>query len=341
MQTKNLIITAIHTTTETMLAALSVIFTIILIPGISYAQVDNPSGTYHFRNNTQKIYGNGNNIFECHSASGTLAMRLYNGDGESMGELYSEGSNFGLKNKNRQWSYQASDNSTRIFVNGYPKMVLMANDYVGIARGGYTPEAQLHIGQRLTMNSATADDGGWIGNNISRNGTSFKRIYSGTTADMNFTQDGRIIFRTSGISNTKSSTGKSILRNRVHWEETDYEFFSIQVNSENGSGFHLDTDGHAVIGTNDPCQLLDTEDTSIKLSVVGQAAKAGSGFWIGVSDKRLKKNIAPMGESLNKLMKVKLYGYQYKNSGLFRYGVMAQEMQDVFPHSVGKMGRSN
>jgi len=116
-------------------------------------------------------------------------------------------------------------------------------------------------------------------------------------------------------SNEKSSAGKSILRNQVHPEETDYEFFSIQINSENARGLHVDESGRVVIGTTDPCQVIDINDLDTRFVVDGEVLKTGAPFVTGTSDKRLKKNIAPMEESLSKLMEISLYGYEYKKSG--------------------------
>jgi len=239
------------------------------------------------------------------------------------------------------------------------------------------PRAEIHLGERLTLSSPTQTQTGWIGSNVYFDNGAHKRVRYGGAADMSFDYGGSITFKTAmyGTPNstiddfrynmklpntggvivdeeltiasltedlTKSTiTRQAIFRNQVHPVETDYEYFSLQVNSKSAPGINLDPLGRLIVGTNDPCLLIGSGNSfSAKLGVAGGAMKTGDPFWEGTSDRRLKKNIAPMEESLSKFMEVPLYGYEYKKSGEFRYGIMAQEMQDVFPHSVGTAGKS-
>lgn len=68
--------------------------------------------------------------------------------------------------------------------------------------------------------------------------------------------------------------------------------------------------------------------------------QAGSNIWVdtGVinftSDRRLKTNIRPLNEILPKLRQVRPVSYQWKRNQLKDYGVIAQEIQTVFPEVV-------
>lgn len=113
-----------------------------------------------------------------------------------------------------------------------------------------------------------------------------------------------------------------------------HPFLSMRVNAESGSGIYLEEDGRCIIGTVDVCLLEYPDDDSIKLVVDGHAWKAGDPFWYGESDQRLKKNIAPLERSRDKFMNTKIYSYEYRQTDKMRYGIMAQEVKDDFPHSV-------
>jgi len=113
----------------------------------------------------------------------------------------------------------------------------------------------------------------------------------------------------------------------------DHPFLSTRVNSEDGLGMFLESIGRLIIGTNDACLLTFSDDT-IKLVVNGDAWKTGDPFLYGESDSRLKENIEPLERSRDKFMNTKIYSYRYKESGKMRYGIMAQEVKDDFPHSV-------
>jgi len=371
MQAKNFRTTNRKALLNNWIKRIFILTLIISFVDIAHAQVTNPSGTYCFKNSTHRIHGDGGATLKHYSNHSTATTQaFYDKEGTRYGQVYGSGNgvNFGLLDGDGNWSYLAAkDNYTAFRINNSEKMRILSNGRIGI--GATSPKAHLHLGERFTMSSATANGWGWIGNNIYNDGT-LRRVASGATADLSFTNDGRIIFRTSAaqggagsaITNLRhnmeilngggilmydklriqsySGAGTGFIQTRRHWADANYKFFSIQLDSDSNNGFHIDARGHCVIGTNDPCQVISISDDYRKLSIAGGAAKYGDGYWAGTSDRRLKKNIVSMKESLSKLMKVKLYGYEYKDSGVFRYGVMAQEIQELFPHSIGKIGKA-
>jgi len=65
----------------------------------------------------------------------------------------------------------------------------------------------------------------------------------------------------------------------------------------------------------------------------------GTGAYATASDKRLKKNIIPIDNILNKLNKLSVYSYLYKdqsNTSKKTFGFMAQDVQPLFPELVEK-----
>ncbi|MDH3257667.1 MAG: tail fiber domain-containing protein [Nitrospinota bacterium] len=85
------------------------------------------------------------------------------------------------------------------------------------------------------------------------------------------------------------------------------------------------------IGTNSPAQPLD---------VVGNATVSGEvrgGNFITTSDRRRKKNIEALGNTLDKVMALKPARYHFKtedDSGSKHFGLIAQDLKEVFPEVV-------
>ncbi len=77
------------------------------------------------------------------------------------------------------------------------------------------------------------------------------------------------------------------------------------------------------------------------LSQGDYGAGAGGNYWL-VSDERLKKNIQPISSSLNKIMAMKTYSFEYDTENYSQYfkatrknlGFLAQELELVLPEAV-------
>lgn len=76
----------------------------------------------------------------------------------------------------------------------------------------------------------------------------------------------------------------------------------------------------------------------------GTAGKPGGGSWTNSSDRRLKKNIADLDSSLDRLLRLRGVTYEYKDPDAInelhgtRIGMIAQEVEEVFPDWVGTSG---
>ena len=81
--------------------------------------------------------------------------------------------------------------------------------------------------------------------------------------------------------------------------------------------------------------------STYEFAVFGDASKNTPGDWAGHSDKRLKKNIIAMNtqNEMNNILQLNAYQYQWKNeaNGIKPMkGLMAQEIQEVYPEKVQK-----
>lgn len=79
------------------------------------------------------------------------------------------------------------------------------------------------------------------------------------------------------------------------------------------------------------------------LIVQGQALKPGGGSWTSLSDRRAKTDIQPMRGTLDRLLSLHGYSFRYSDEAIkqggvlpgVQIGLMAQEVQRVFPDWVG------
>jgi hypothetical protein len=99
---------------------------------------------------------------------------------------------------------------------------------------------------------------------------------------------------------------------------------------------HIDPTGHVGINTTTP--------GSFNLAVNGYAAKTGGGSWSTLSDERLKKDVKPMKGTLDRLLSLHGYEFEYTDEAVAtkfglpgrQIGLMAREVERVFPDWVGR-----
>jgi len=128
------------------------------------------------------------------------------------------------------------------------------------------------------------------------------------------------------------------LKNVQHLHEGVAEnFVSISVEEDSSNPVLISETGRISIGSEGICLRHTTTIDSTFLIVDGVALKYGDAFWQSASDKRLKKSIKPLQKSLSKFLNIDFYSYQYKKTNQTRFGIMAQEMKDIYPESMGKL----
>jgi polyhydroxyalkanoate synthesis regulator phasin len=87
---------------------------------------------------------------------------------------------------------------------------------------------------------------------------------------------------------------------------------------------------------------VDATTASVVLSVNGNVAKPGGGFWGALSDARAKKDIKPLQGTLDRILSLHGYTFAYTDDAIAQggalqgeqIGLMAQEVQKVFPEWV-------
>ena len=78
---------------------------------------------------------------------------------------------------------------------------------------------------------------------------------------------------------------------------------------------------------------LNQQGTMGMIGGIGQGLLQGAGMALAFSDKRMKKEIKPLGKS-GSVLGLKMYTYKYKGDDKQRIGVMAQDVQKVLPEAV-------
>ena len=76
---------------------------------------------------------------------------------------------------------------------------------------------------------------------------------------------------------------------------------------------------------------IGTTSPSEKLTVAGRVLATG---FLYSSDRRLKDDITPLAGSLEKIMKLSGYSYTWKSTGTADIGIIAQEVETVYPDLV-------
>jgi hypothetical protein len=91
------------------------------------------------------------------------------------------------------------------------------------------------------------------------------------------------------------------------------------------------------VGISMPSNGLGNAPPEFTLHVDGSAGKPGGGSWTATSDVRLKKSIAPLRDSLDRLLRLRGVTFEYADPARPLYipgvqtGMIAQEVEQVFP----------
>jgi hypothetical protein len=211
---------------------------------------------------------------------------------------YHTGNNFGVRH------YVDGDSGEWVLHNGEDRIVVHPNGFVGINRNYRLQSSETFGVYRDTDDPNDPNPNFWGGMFIDTN--SGGRPYYG------YAVDGDNI----GYTYMDGATDKWHLVN-------------------NGIRLTVLDSGFVGIGETQPMHNFE---------VVGSAAKTGGGSWASLSDRRLKKNIKDLEGSLEKLMKVRGVTFEYLDPKSInelegeRVGVIAQELEKVFPDWVAERG---
>jgi trimeric autotransporter adhesin len=119
-------------------------------------------------------------------------------------------------------------------------------------------------------------------------------------------------------------------RGAFGWSQTDGRFF-----------FYDGESGTNTLFINNGKMGIRRDATTNALEVGGEASKSTAGSWLGNSDARLKKNIFPVTNALDKLLRLKGVQYEWNDDQTgyprptgIQMGFTAQNVQEVFPEKV-------
>jgi hypothetical protein len=111
----------------------------------------------------------------------------------------------------------------------------------------------------------------------------------------------------------------------------------INVSGTNSFGIGLNSTAYTLSQANTMAIMggnvgIGTVTPSVALEVTGNIEYTGE--LVDVSDIRLKENIVPLNNSLNKILNLSAFSYNLINNSEIEYGLSAQEVQKVFPEVV-------
>ncbi|MBX9738097.1 MAG: tail fiber domain-containing protein, partial [Phycisphaerales bacterium] len=129
-------------------------------------------------------------------------------------------------------------------------------------------------------------------------------------------------------------------------ENTDTVSFTRTNFAANQTVLTLELGNDPGVGGNDAFLITANNQTLFQFNTQsgGQAIKTGGGMWSSFSDERLKHDIKPMAGTLDRLLQLRGYSFEYNadavasNMGLpgTQLGLIAQEVERVFPDWVQK-----
>ena len=118
-----------------------------------------------------------------------------------------------------------------------------------------------------------------------------------------------------------------------------YRFYSSSDPVSNPSqGLFIRTNGEVGVGRNAPTNAFEVE---------GTASKTVAGDWVANSDRRIKRDIRDIDNSLETIMKIRPVMFKYTKEWMekhpsirdrYYYNFIAQEYQEVFPEDVKVSG---
>ncbi len=331
------------------------------------------------KTNTKRLYfgdnvnlyatGGAGLLYQSYSSNSSMIV-LHDKENTRLGEMCanSNGQSFGLKDMDAKWVFLAKPaTNTDLLVNGQTKLRILANGNTGI--GITAPTHKLHINGNLRVGNSNdyltynVSGGAYkidkVGNgnlyyyrnnnlrmSVTDEGIGINTAFVNSDSDYQLTVDGKIDIDGILMGDTNGTMKVGFFEGTSTVDEHSY----LQVNGANGIVNNIGiTPSAMILGIQDICDdfVMPTIDSNTALYLApGKDAVKETTTWKIYSDSTLKKNIEPLSNSLEKLMDVKLYEYEYNGlagtkSGKKHYGVMAQEIQEILPNTVSPIETNN
>jgi hypothetical protein len=164
-----------------------------------------------------------------------------------------------------------------------------------------------------------------------------------TNASSAFNAQNAVFAQQAGSANTATTAGSASTALAAPWSGLVGVPFGFTDGIDNTGGWVEDAANDKAYTTR---QIgINTSATgSFSFAVAGTAAKTGGGSWAVFSDERLKHDIKPMAGTLDRLLQLRGYTYEYNTDAVesrlalpgTQIGLMAQEVERIFPDWVAK-----
>ena len=151
------------------------------------------------------------------------------------------------------------------------------------------------------------------------------RIGSGDGSDsLSFYAGGseRLVISSEGAANFTGSVTNAHMMTIINSKSTPYGIYQRFISEQN----------------NESSDFIRFQDgTEVKFYVYSNGnVKNKNNSYSAISDVKLKENIVDTPNKLNDILKVKVRNYNFKNDNLKQIGVIAQELESIFPSLVSE-----
>ena len=154
------------------------------------------------------------------------------------------------------------------------------------------------------------------------------------------TSDGQTIGQVS-FQNAGDSVGALVVRRDGANDAGKLSFFTQPTGGSNTERLTVLSSGNVGIGDDTPSYTLDVAgDVQVQGSVTTCVLGGGSGATNCTSDERLKTNITPIDSALDKIDQLRGVTFNWKDETKTQdtqIGVIAQDVEKVFPQAVGEL----
>jgi len=206
----------------------------------------------------------------------------------------------------------STNHDLRIISNNTEQMIVKSDGKVGIGTSSPTQKLEVIQGAGTTTKAVV---GG---------GTAAMLVINGdrdNVGDANL-EDSSLLFASDGAYPSSGNPGFGYRIGQANGGANSQLIFTEIKTNADVERMRIDEDGNVGIGTAAP---------SAKLDVNGAIQSASISH---PSDYRLKENIKPLENTLDKIKNLKPVSYNFKEDGSYDEGLIAHEVQEIFPSLV-------